>query len=160
MVTQKTAAKETTPVAYVQPHPPPPDKGGRLCRGEGVATHGLAFHRRSFSPCFLCRGAGCSYMQATKPATRVDATVQNDHFTVVGFIVSQLLSECKAEVDLVLIQTSFLFLWKLCLKDTSQHKKDIIQITKQDGLYQNKVNSSLVSRCNCKIDYRSFSVTW
>ena len=57
MVTQKTAAKETTPVAYVKPHPPP-DKVGRLCRGEGVATHGLAFRRRSFSPFFRCRGEG------------------------------------------------------------------------------------------------------
>ena len=29
----------------------------------------------------------------------------------------------------------------------------MIYITKQEGLYQNKVNSSLVSTCNCKMDY-------
>ena len=31
----------------------------------------------------------------------------------------------------------------------------MIYITKQEGLYQNKVNSSLVSTCNCKMDYCS-----
>ena len=41
-----------------------------------------------------------------------------DHFTVVG-LVSFPLSEHEAEVDLALIQTSFLFLWKLCLKNYS-----------------------------------------
>ena len=41
-----------------------------------------------------------------------------DHFTVVS-LVTKPLSEIEAEVGLVLIQTSFLFLWKLCLKDTS-----------------------------------------
>ena len=29
----------------------------------------------------------------------------------------------------------------------------MIYITKQEGLYQNKVNFSLVSTCNCKMDY-------
>ena len=29
----------------------------------------------------------------------------------------------------------------------------MIYITKQEGLYQNEVNSSLVSTCNCKMDY-------
>ena len=29
----------------------------------------------------------------------------------------------------------------------------MIYIIKQEGLYQNKVNSSLVSTCNCKMDY-------
>ena len=33
------------------------------------------------------------------------------------------------------------------------HKNDMIYIIKQEGLYQNKVNSSLVSTCNCKMDY-------
>ena len=42
----------------------------------------------------------------------------NRHFTVVG-LVSEPLTEREAEVDLVLIQTFFLFLWKLCLKHTS-----------------------------------------
>ena len=54
-------------------------------------------------------------------------------------LASQPLSEREAEVDLVLIQTSALFLWKLCLKNTSFHKKNMIYIIKQEGLYQNKV---------------------
>ena len=29
----------------------------------------------------------------------------------------------------------------------------MIYLTKQEGLYQNKVNFSLVSTCNCKMDY-------
>ena len=29
----------------------------------------------------------------------------------------------------------------------------MIYITKQEGLYQNNDNSSLVSTCNCKMDY-------
>ena len=29
----------------------------------------------------------------------------------------------------------------------------MIYIIKQDGLFQNKVNSSLVSNCNCKMGY-------
>ena len=32
--------------------------------------------------------------------------------------------ECEAEVDLVLIQTSFVFLLELCLKNTSLHDLD------------------------------------
>ena len=44
-----------------------------------------------------------------------------DHFTFVD-LVSQPSSECEAEVDLVLIQASFALLWKLPLKNTSQHK--------------------------------------
>ena len=32
----------------------------------------------------------------------------------------------------------------------SKHKNSIIYIRKQEGLYQNKVNSSLVSFCYCK----------
>ena len=31
--------------------------------------------------------------------------------------------------------------------------KNIIYIIKQGGLYQNKVNSSLVFTCNCKMSY-------
>ena len=73
-----------------------------------------------------------------------------NHFKVVG-LVSSLLSEWEAEVDLVLIQTSFLLLWELSLKNTSQHKNNMIYTRKQEGLYQNKVNSSLVSNCNCKM---------
>ena len=73
-----------------------------------------------------------------------------DHFKVVG-LVSQRLGEREAEVDLVFIQTSFLFLWKLCLKNTSQHKNNMIYIIKQEGLNQDKVNSSLFSTCNFKM---------
>ena len=62
--------------------------------------------------------------------------------------LSQPLNECEAEIDLVLIQTSLFFLWKLCLKNASQHK-NMIDITKQEGLYQKKVSSCLVSTCNC-----------
>ena len=32
----------------------------------------------------------------------------------------------------------------------------MIYIIKQAGLYQNKVNSSLISNCNCKMGYLSF----
>ena len=53
--------------------------------------------------------------------------------------------------DLVLIQTSFAFLWKLALKNTSWHKNNLIHIIKQEGLYPNKVNYSLASFYNCKI---------
>ena len=76
-----------------------------------------------------------------------------DHFAVLGLSLSS--SECEAEVDLVLIQTSFVLLWKtyLCMKNTSEHKINIIYIERQDWLYQNKVNFSFVSIYNCKIGY-------
>ena len=90
-------------------HTLPPTKGG------GCSYTWASLLQTLPLSVFPLQVGGCGYTQATTPGTRVDATVQNDHFTVVGFIVSQLLSECKAEGDLVLIQTSFLFLWKLCL---------------------------------------------
>ena len=34
----------------------------------------------------------------------------------------------------------------------------MISITKQEGLYQNKVNSILVSTCNCKMSYRNLEM--
>ena len=40
---------------------------------------------------------------------------------------------------------------EILLKNTSYHKKDMVYIVKQEGLYQNKVNSSLVFTCNCKM---------
>ena len=40
-----------------------------------------------------------------------------DHFTVVDLVPP--LSECEADGDLALIQTSFALLWKLSLKNTS-----------------------------------------
>ena len=75
-----------------------------------------------------------------------------DHFTVVD-LVPWPSSECEAEVDLVLIQTSFALLWKLSLKNTSQHKNDWIYLIKQEGLYQNKVIVSPASIYNCKMAY-------
>ena len=38
-------------------------------------------------------------------------------------------------------------------KTSSQHKKNLIYVIKQGGLYQTKVNSSLVFTCNCKMGY-------
>ena len=60
---------------------------------------------------------------------------QIDHFTVECLVCSPS-SECEAGVDNVLIQTPFVFLWKLCLKNTSWDKNDKIYIRKQEGLYQ------------------------
>ena len=75
-----------------------------------------------------------------------------DRFTVVD-LVPWPLSECEADGDLVLIQTPFALLWKLSLKNTSQHKNDWIYLIKQEGLYQNKVNVSPASIYNCKMAY-------
>ena len=71
-----------------------------------------------------------------------------DHFTVVD-LVPWPSSECEADSDLVLIQTPFALLWKLSLKNTSQHKNILIL----EGLYQNKVTVSLASIYNCKMAY-------
>ena len=43
----------------------------------------------------------------------VVGTFEIDHFTVVG-LVPQPPCQCEARVDLVLMQTPFVFLWKLC----------------------------------------------
>ena len=75
-----------------------------------------------------------------------------DYFTVVD-LVPQPSGECEADGDLVLIQTSFALLWKLSLKNTSQHKNNLIYIIKQEGLYQNKGTVSLAFIHNCKIAY-------
>ena len=85
------------------------------------------------------------------PNFRKQDVSSNETFPIMQQTILQLfqpLNECEAEIDLVLIQTSFL----LRLKNTSQHK-NMIYITKKEGLYQNEVNSSLVSTCNCKMDY-------
>ena len=42
---------------------------------------------------------------------------------------------------------------EIMLKNTSQHKNNMIYIRKQEGLYQNKVNPSLVFTYNCKMGY-------
>ena len=73
-----------------------------------------------------------------------------DHFTVVS-LASQPLSEREAKVDLDLIQSPFIM--EIMLKNSSLQKKNMIYIIKQEGLYQNKVNSSLVSTCNCNMAY-------
>ena len=56
------------------------------------------------------------------------------------FLVSLPLNECEdeVEVDLVLIQTSFLSLWKLYLKTLGSIRTALIPYTviKQKGLYQ------------------------
>ena len=59
------------------------------------------------------------------------------NFTVVHLVASPL-SECEAEVDLGLGQTSFVFLWKLCLKNTRLYKNNMIYIGKQEGLVVSK----------------------
>ena len=41
---------------------------------------------------------------------------------------------------------TFVLLWEYY----SKHKNSIIYVRKQEGLYQNKVTSSLVSFCHCK----------
>ena len=85
------------------------------------------------------------------PNFRKQDVSSNETFPIMQQTILQLfqpLNECEAEIDLVLIQTSFLSR----LKNTSQHK-NMIYITKKEGLYQNEVNSSLVSTCNCKMDY-------
>ena len=57
-----------------------------------------------------------------------------DHFilTLLG-VPTQPLSEREAEVDLVLIKSSFLFSRKLCLKNTSYHKNKMIYIIRRKG---------------------------
>ena len=40
---------------------------------------------------------------------------------------------------------------EIVLENTSWHKSNLIYIIKQEGLYQNKVNSSLSSIHNCKM---------
>ena len=61
----------------------------------------------------LCNQAGTTICA---PVVTSDKAI--NHFTAVG-LVSFPLSEHEAEVDLALIQTSFLFLTKLCLKNYS-----------------------------------------
>ena len=64
------------------------------------------------------------------------------HFTV--------MDGSEAKGDLVLIQTFFALLWKLFLKNTSQHKNNLIYIIKQEGLYQKKVTLSLAPSTTVK----------
>ena len=40
---------------------------------------------------------------------------------------------------------------EIMLKNTSLNKKNMIYIIKQEGLYQNNVNTILVLTCNCKM---------
>ena len=64
----------------------------------------------------------------------------------------------EGEGDLVLIQTFFALLWKLFLKNTSEHKNNLIYIIKQEGLYQNKLTLSLASIYNCKMAHSSLTL--
>ena len=64
----------------------------------------------------------------------------------------------EGEGDLVLIQTFFALLWKLFLKNTSEHKNNLIYIIKQEGLYQNKLTLSLASIHNCKMVHSSLTL--
>jgi len=66
--------------------------------------------------------------------TELERKLRIRDFTV-RHLVAKPSIECEAEVDLVLIQTSFVLLWKLCLKNTSLHKNNMIYIRKQEGLY-------------------------
>ena len=47
---------------------------------------------------------------------------------------------------------------EIMLKNTSLNKKNMIYIIKQEGLYQNNVNFSLVSTYNCNMAYSTFEV--
>ena len=57
-------------------------------------------------------------------------------------LVSLPLNECEVEVDLVLTQTSFVFLWKCML---GKNNMIYMYTTKLQGLYQNNVNSRTIS---------------
>ena len=70
-----------------------------------------------------------------------------DYFTVVN-LVAQPLSCFDTNL--------FPFLVEIMLKNTSLHKDNMIYIIKLEGLYQNKVNSSVVSTFNNKIVYFPF----
>ena len=64
----------------------------------------------------------------------------------------------EGEGDLVLIQTFFALLWKLFLKNTSEHKNNLIYIIKLEGLYQNKLTLSPASIHNCKMAHSSLTL--
>ena len=78
--------------------------------------------KHTLSLFILNQGAAEKKKKKTKITVTLSASTKKkfwiDHYEVVNF-VSLPLSEREAEVDLVLIQTSFLFLWKLCLKNNS-----------------------------------------
>ena len=82
-----------------------------------------------------------------------------DHFTVLCS-VARPWNESEAGVDLVVIQTSLLFLWKSCCNAN----EFLFTKEKQWGLYQNKVNSSLAFiprpgnwAQNCRMVYCSYA---
>ena len=75
-----------------------------------------------------------------------------DHFTVMSLLPLPLI-EREAEVYLVLIQTSFLLLWKSELKILVCIRITWINIIKQEGCIKTNVNSSLVCNRNCRLDY-------
>lgn len=73
---------------------------------------------------------------------------------------SNLWLKARAEVDLFLINTSFLFLWKLSLKNASYHENNMIYKVKHGGLYQNKVKFSSFSPVTQRANGRNNSHCW
>ena len=71
-----------------------------------------------------------------------------------GSRLSQPLSEREAEVDLVLTQTSSLFLCKFCLKNTSQHKNNTIYIIHSFFIYKNVVFPAQAEYSYFSADFR------
>ena len=82
-------------------------------------------------------------------STQFTLIIYFSHFTVVGY--PSLWMNLKLRLTLFWYSPRSFFLWKLCLKNTRYHKNNMIYIIKQEGLYQNKVNSSLVFTCNRKM---------
>ena len=77
-----------------------------------------------------------------------------DYFIVMG-LVTQPLSERETEVELVWYNL-LSFLIKIKLKKYSFAKEQHDLHNTEEGLHQNKVNSSLVSTCNPKMNYSRF----
>ena len=89
-----------------------------------------------------CSASSCCVLQNILATTRwraLPSLGRTDHFAVVGLVACYKLN------------LLFFSCRKLNLKNTSLHKNNIIYIIKQEGLYQNKVNSRLVFIDNCKL---------
>ena len=79
----------------------------------------------------------CCSLTVVLVAYHIDDTI--DHFTVLC-LVAWPLNESEAGVDLVLIETSLLFICKFLLIST---RTASLTLEKEGGFYQNKVTSSL-----------------
>ena len=84
-----------------------------MCKNQDVCLKHHHLHVKSLKVCHKTRSPLALLLLK---AQGVKHTI--DHFTVANF-VPWPSSECEAEGDLVLIQTSFALLWKLSLKSTS-----------------------------------------